>query len=178
MRVVPLPTTTTNPEATTAKRFDFGASVYGVDLNQLVAPPTTTTDVAAAAAAPRPQQLDVLRGAIVAALREHQFLHFPSQHAVTPAAEAALARLFDPAASSAWRDQRSNPWERYKAERLGGEAGRQTGRQTVNQSHSHSHRSPPTGGRGGGAAAQRPRCVACTQVLARSNYLSTQLRWR
>ena len=32
-----------------------------------------------------------------------------------PTAEAALARLFDPAARTVWRDQTTNSWERYKA---------------------------------------------------------------
>ena len=44
-----------------SKRFDFGATVRGVDLNH----PTAGQ-----------------RRAIAEALRQHLFLHFPSQHAV------------------------------------------------------------------------------------------------
>lgn len=68
--------------------------------------------------------LDSLSGAEVAALRgllaEHQLLCFPEQAHVSPQAEAALALVFDPAATTVWRDQSTNPWERYKAEHLGG----------------------------------------------------------
>ena len=77
----------------------FGAQVCGVDLNSLT---TAESDV------------------IVSALDEHLFLCFPDQHTVAPTAEARLARLFDPTTVSAWRDQETNPWERYKAKKLGG----------------------------------------------------------
>ena len=83
----------------TRKSFAFGAEVRGVDLNS-----------------PSAAQ----QQAIVSALREHQLLCFPDQHMITPAAEARLARLADPGAVNVWRDQETNPWERFKAERLGG----------------------------------------------------------
>ena len=81
----------------------FGATVSGVDLS-------APASISAAD-----------WSAIDAAFAAHSVLVFRGQPpSLAPAAELAFAYHFTPAATSTWRDQRTNPWERYKAERMGG----------------------------------------------------------
>ena len=54
------------------------------------------------------------------ALRRHSLLVFRNQADLDPADAAAFVQRFDSAATTIWRDQRTNPWERHKAEHMGG----------------------------------------------------------
>ena len=81
----------------------LGATVSGVDLSDPLS--ITAADWA------------VIDDAFAA----HSVLVFRGQRPdLDPDHEISFARHFTPRATSTWRDQRTNPWERYKAERLGG----------------------------------------------------------
>ena len=47
-------------------------------------------------------------------------LVFRDQNTLSPEHQARFTRLFDPASTTVWRDQRTNPWELFKAEHMGG----------------------------------------------------------
>ena len=78
----------------------FGAEVYGADLSQHI-------------------NKELLES-IQKLFAKHQLLVFRSQSHLTPEDQARFARLFDPNSKTVWRDQRTNPWERFKAEKMGG----------------------------------------------------------
>ena len=80
------------------KAASFGAEVEGIDL-----------------ASVDEEEL----GLIKAALSEHLVLVIRGQGAVDPTDIVAFTRQFDPEAKSVWRDQATNPWERYKADNMG-----------------------------------------------------------
>ncbi|MGI9317486.1 MAG: TauD/TfdA dioxygenase family protein [bacterium] len=50
------------------------------------------------------------------ALQQYQLLLFPNQQHLLPAQEVQFYRSVNPDADSIWRDQVSNPWERFKVE--------------------------------------------------------------
>lgn len=87
------------PLRTVGKDLRFGATVHGVDVSRVD---------------------DACFAQLRDALWEHSLLVLPGQGGATPGDHVALIRRFDPAATSVWRDQRTNPWERHKAEHLGG----------------------------------------------------------
>ena len=49
-------------------------------------------------------------------LHRHQLLLFPRQLHLTPRQEVAFYRAIDIDGAGVWRDQKNNPWERYKVE--------------------------------------------------------------
>ena len=56
--------------------------------------------------------IDLIRSAIY----QHQLLVIPNQNHLTPAQEVDFHKRVNPDALSIWRDQKNNPWERYKVE--------------------------------------------------------------
>lgn len=59
---------------------------------------------------------------IRAALVQHQLLVIPGQVHLTPAEEVGFVRKIDIESAGVWRDQKKNPWERFKVEQ-GNKAG-------------------------------------------------------
>jgi alpha-ketoglutarate-dependent taurine dioxygenase len=55
-------------------------------------------------------------GQIRAAIYLHQLLVIPDQHHLSPSQEVQFYQRINPDAASIWRDQKNNPWERYKVE--------------------------------------------------------------
>ena len=83
------------------KLLSFGAVVRGLDL----ADPLSEDDVAMLEAALADHGLLVLEGAAHPTVEAERFSN--------------LVRQLNPGAETTWRDQQTNPWERYKADHMG-----------------------------------------------------------